>query len=76
MNLVELYLQTPVADHAKIHVGGGRAYVVNVDGAVAEYVVGDDGELWAVPSPATVVAGSVAKLQSDITAIKAKLGVG
>ncbi len=76
MNLVELYEQTPVADHGNIHVSGGRAYVVNVDGSVAEYVLGDDGELWAVPSPVTAVAGSVAKLQSDITAIKAKLGVG
>ena len=67
MNLVELYLKTPVEKHSQIIVRGDEVYLVDDEGdANPAYLIKDD-QLLPVYS--------ARKLKQDITAIKKKLGV-
>jgi hypothetical protein len=73
MNLIELYQIMPVAQHNNIRVVGNRAYVKKDDGSVEEYVLGDDGELWLLPSPLAEITTRLGNIEKGMSQITAKL---
>lgn len=69
MNLVELYQQTPADEHGSIRVVGNRV-LVDQQGAISEYLIEPDGELWLLPSPTAGVAAAVEELKQQVAEIK------
>ena len=76
MNIVELYEGTPVQAHGNIRVCDDRVFVKDSQGSIEEYLLGDDGELWRLPSPLAEVAAKISKIEKDLFEIKAKLSLG
>ncbi len=67
MNLVELYQTTPVEKHADIRVSDGRVVVRGENGAMTEYAIDGNGELFPLATDADI--------RADLAATKEKLGI-